>query len=177
MAHLWVRDGEVEWAVLPLDGDAMDLGAYPPRRLRERPGSGAGESPTLLMQTHGVGDAGWVLLAGPRSGVNVNGIPVLAGILALSDRDEIRVRGFGSLFFSTETLARVEPFPASDHKLFCPRCKQPIESGALAVRCPGCRVWHHQSADLPCWSYAPTCTLCPHPTEADARFRWTPEEL
>ena len=177
MAHLWVRDGEVEWAVLPLDGDAMDLSAYPPRPLRHSRADGAQESPVLLMRTVTAGDADWLLLSGPRGGASVNGMPVAAGIRALSDRDQVHVRGIGALFFSNETLARVEAFPGSDHKLFCPRCKQAIADGALSVRCPGCRVWHHQSDPLPCWTYAASCALCPHPTEANARFRWTPEDL
>ena len=99
------------------------------------------------------------------------------GIVALSDRDEIRPADGLPLFFSTETLARVEPFPASGARGFCPRCKQHIEPGTPAVRCPGCSLWYHMSDEFPCWTYAPQCSACPQETALDADFRWTPEDL
>jgi hypothetical protein len=99
------------------------------------------------------------------------------GLAVVRDRDEFFVAGGGSRFFSTETLARVEAFPGSAHPLFCPRCKQLVESQAPAVRCPQCRVWHHQAEELSCWTYAPTCGACPQLTDLAAGFQWTPLEL
>jgi hypothetical protein len=121
--------------------------------------------------------AGWALLAAPGSPVRVNGRSLTLGIHALRDRDEVAL-GAHRVFFSTEELARVVPFPGLAQPAFCPRCKQKIEPGVPAVSCPGCRAWHHQTEKFPCWSYAPTCALCQaQSTALDAGYTWTPEEL
>jgi len=97
----------------------------------------------------------------------------------LEDKDEIRTAGAGSLIFSTERRACVEPFPGMDRPAMCPRCGTEIEVNTPAVRCPGCGVWHHQNIDneLPCWTYAETCATCDQPTDLGTDFRWTPEGL
>ena len=95
----------------------------------------------------------------------------------VSDRDEIRIAGKRSLYFSTESLARVEEFSSTGQTLFCPRCKQEIELGSGAVKCPSCGVWHHQTDELNCWSYSEVCALCTQSTDLDAWFQWTPEDL
>jgi hypothetical protein len=105
----------------------------------------------------------------------VNGLPLRAGLRTLQDRDELRVPGLGPLYFSTERIARIEPLPTEPDALSCPRCRDRIAAGSPAVRCPGCGLWHHQTEDRPCWTYAETCALCPQPTAADAGYRWTPE--
>ncbi len=182
MAHLWMQDGEGAWGVLSLSGPELDLG-----RLEARVGGASGERPpggvpgpaapaAHLLRVPGE-PAEWLLLAAPRAGLSINGLPLRVGIRVLVDRDEIRIGSRGTVFFSTESLARSEPLPSSDRPLLCPRCRQAIGPGTQAVRCPQCGLWHHQSAELPCWTYAPTCALCPQGTELDAGFRWTPEEL
>jgi hypothetical protein len=109
------------------------------------------------------------------------------GARLLCDKDEIVVRVNGSpaalhCYFSTERQAEVVPFPGADGvEVRCARCRQPIEKGQMAVRCPnpGCGVWHHQDAEsnLLCWNYGAVCALCPHTTHLDGTFRWTPEDL
>jgi len=173
MAHLWMQDGEGAWGVLDLAGDQLDLG-----KLAARAGEAPEPSaPAGHLLEIAAAPAEWAVLAAPHDEVWVNGLPLQVGIHVLADRDEIRIGGSGSVFFSTERLAHCEPLPASDRALFCPRCRQPIEPGSPAVRCPQCALWHHQSTELPCWTYSPTCALCPQPTELDAGFRWTPEDL
>ena len=49
--------------------------------------------------------------------MRVNGLPLALGIRALNDRDEI-VAGVHRMFFSTEELARVMPFPVSRSQRF-----------------------------------------------------------
>jgi hypothetical protein len=93
------------------------------------------------------------------------------------DRDEILLHGVGRCYFSTETLARIEPLSEESATGCCPRCKQGMTAGEPAVRCPGCGVWHHQSDELPCWTYAERCAICGGSTALDAGFSWTPEEL
>ena len=122
-------------------------------------------------------EGGWLLLAERDANVWVNGLPVVTGLRALHDRDEARVGAATPLYFSTERLARPEPLPSTDRALACPRCKQEIKPASSAVCCPDCGVWHHESGELPCWTYDATCALCPQPTDTDAGFRWTPEEL
>lgn len=169
MAHLWISDEKGGWSAVPLDGGAVALTAHPPRRCGE---------PAPVELRHAVidGEAVWAVLAAPGAPVRVNGLAVTGGIRVLTDRDEIAVGGAGTVFFSAESLARVEPFPGAERTLFCPRCKLPVEPGAPAVRCPACSVWHHQSEELPCWTYAAACALCPQPTDLAGGFRWTPEE-
>lgn len=163
MAHLWfpesVDDGAAgaAWTLRPLDG-----------------GTALDADTRVMLSAAPDGDR-WVLLGAPA--VRVNGSPVDTGILVLRDRDEI-CAGAQRLFFSTEQLAVVAPYPGAVRPAFCPRCKLEIESGSPAVACPRCRVWHHQSDDLlPCWTYSGRCALCDQVTALDADFQWTPEEL
>ena len=116
----------------------------------------------------------WVLLADPGARARINGEPLALGIRVLRDRDEIVLGGARS-YFSTECLACVEPFPGAEVAVVCARCRQKIEPRSAAVRCPGCATWCHQTEDLPCWEYAPTCPLCSASTALDAGYRWEPE--
>lgn len=180
MAHLWVKDDGGEWAALPLEGEVYALSEGRPRRVEA---CADGESCAAVVLVRREGSArgargGWFVVAEPGARVKVNGRPVSAGLRALSDRDELAVAGVGLFYFSTETLAAVRTFAGAERGgAACPRCKQPLEEGASAVRCPQCGVWHHQTDELPCWTYAEVCALCPQPTALDAQFRWTPEEL
>jgi hypothetical protein len=104
-------------------------------------------------------------------------MPVPSGIRVLSHRDELRLTGVaGRAFFSLEGFARVDPFAGVEGSR-CPRCQQPIELETPAVCCPQCRVWHHESEEFSCWTYSATCALCNQPTEFEAGFRWTPDEV
>ena len=119
----------------------------------------------------------WTLLAGSATGVHINGVPLALGIRVLADKDEIRAAGH-RLFFSTEELARVVPFPGLAQPAFCPRCKQQIQPGDLAVCCPSCRAWSHQSEKFPCWTYDQSCALCQRQSTAlDAGFSFNPATL
>jgi hypothetical protein len=159
MAHLWMADRSASggWMPQTLDANVVVL---------------AGSARVLR---HASADAIEWVLVGPPS-LRVNGQPLDAGIRLLRDRDELRT-GAVRTFFSTESLAVVEAFPGDQRPTFCPRCKLAIEPGTPAVRCPQCRVWHHQSDDMPCWLYAERCTLCDQPTTLDAGFHWSPEAL
>lgn len=174
MAHLWVFDSENEWVARLLAGDAVVLAdAVGPEALTAQPAAEAAAR-VLLHRTVDPPNSWAVLTTEPR--LRVNGLPVPLGLAVLEDRDEIRVPGM-SAWFSTELLAQIEPFPESATRGHCPRCKQAIDAATLAVRCPLCGLWHHQSDELPCWEYAPTCAACAQDTALDAGFRWTPEGL
>jgi hypothetical protein len=180
MAHLWVAvPYNDDWAIVNLDGDAkavvLDGDAANPIRVRC---SSSDAGPVLIL---GAGreteQKTWVLLAREKAEVRVNGTRVLGGLRVLRDRDEIAVGG-SRLYFSTERLARVEPFAGPEERVVaCPRCKQPMEPGTPSVCCPGCGLWHHQTEDLPCWTYSAVCSMCSQKTDLDAGFGWTPEEL
>jgi hypothetical protein len=173
MPLLWI-DRDPAWAVLPLGELCVALTAD-----RERPACldpADGGIGALVVRMEQGGDV-WTLIAhhaGPP--VRVNGSPLLLGVRVLRDKDEIRIQG-SRFFFSTESQPHIEPFPGSAKTTFCPRCKEAIEKDSPAVRCPGCGVWHHQSEDLPCWTYDARCALCDQPSALDAGYRWTPEEL
>lgn len=176
MAHLWVKNETEQWAVLPLEAGAFTLTVSPPHPISTLLGENNVLASVLLLRTAGAQTV-WVLIAGSGTGVSVNGMPLATGIRVVVDRDEIRVPNADNFYFSTETLARVEEFLSSEQDLFCPRCKQEIESGSKAVKCPACGVWHHQTEELNCWTYSDGCALCAHPTDLNGSFRWTPEEL
>jgi hypothetical protein len=157
MAHLWTRESSAgEWSPVALIGDALDV------------------SPGMLLRRASVEPEVWVLVS--SSAVHVNGARLSAGIRILCDRDELRAGGHRS-FFSTESLAKIVPFPGADRPVFCARCKLEIAAGTPAVRCPRCTVWHHQTEQLPCWTYSPQCAICDQPSALDAGFVWSPEEL
>ena len=178
MAHLWVRDDDDQWAALPLNGGPVSLSVVPPKPF------GGGERPrpdreVLLMPAARSGQENWVLVSGDQRRTSVNGLPLALGLRILGDRDEIRVDGASTVFFSTESLARIEPYPGSAEPACCPRCRLDLKDGAPAVRCPQCRVWHHEDLadDLDCWSSEEHCALCPQATDLRAGFRWSPEDL
>jgi hypothetical protein len=185
VAHLWLIDPPDVWTILQLDHDAYALNVHPPAPVVF---GAAGFAPLAELAEHRryprsalvrapmLGGPGWALLAERPGEVHVNGLPVQAGVKVVADRDEIRFAGQPSMFFSTEALAKVAPFPGAAQPLFCPRCKQAIAAGTPSVQCPHCLVWHHQSDDLPCWTYATACSCCDQPTALDAGFAWTPED-
>ena len=177
MTHLWVKKDSDRWAVLPLEADVYLLTTNPPGPLRNLPGVDEAVSNVVLLCQKRAEENTWVLVAGRERDVRVNGEQMTLGACMVLDRDEIHIGGIGTLYFSTECLARIEVFPGSAESLYCPRCKQAVEEGNAVVRCPQCRTWYHKAEDLPCWSYAETCGLCPQPTDFEAGFRWTPEEL
>ena len=177
MAHLWTFSESGGWTPLSLGSASFAIVDGQPVRVSDL-AAGATEPPPLAIRHVGEGDnICWILVTRPEASVSVNGVAVALGITALADRDEIRAVGDSVLFFSTETLARVEPLPASVAGGFCPRCKQHIAADEPAVRCPACGLWHHESAAMPCWTYGPHCAACSQETTLDAGFRWTPEEL
>jgi hypothetical protein len=175
MAVLWAPDADGQWAALPLDdATSLDLSATPPRRLSRGPRAAGPAAPVVLVPASGTS---WALVWGPERRIRINGIPQAAGLRVLEDRDEIRIAGVGSVFFSTESLARVEPFPGADRPVPCARSKIPIEKGTPAVKCPRCGVWYLMTDDAPAWTYDAHCAFCPQPTALSAGFQWTPEEL
>jgi len=168
MAHLWVEgsstgNAEPEWLVQPLDGEA----AVP---------LPAARAAALLLSSRMPEGESWLIMTVVPSGVALNGAPLRTGIRTLADRDEIRIAGLGRVFFSSERLAQVQPFPGADRRVDCLRCAQEILPGTPAVCCPRCGRWMHMSDELPCWGYSETC-VCPQLTAFDAGYQWTPNGL
>jgi hypothetical protein len=178
MAHLWVQSGEaVHWAIIELATNAISLSNTSPKPLPAWSTAKESDLGVVLLCGRCRGQDAWIIVAQPGNEVRINGTRVASGMRVLADRDEIRVAGKKSLFFSTERLANVEAFPGIESTAYCPRCKQAIQLGRPSVKCPGCGVFYHQDEELPCWRYSETCALCPQATNMDAGFRWTPEEL
>jgi len=177
MAHLWMTDDGGEWNVLSLNGNDVDLTML---LSGEKPTTEAGPEAApraLLLREPSESSPGWLLVTTKGCRARVSGKSIATGIRRLVDRDEILLHGLGRCYFSTETLARIEPLTEEAATGCCPRCKQGMAVGQPAVRCPGCGVWHHQSDELPCWTYAERCAICGGSTALDAGFSWTPEEL
>ena len=174
MAHLWIQD-ECGWDAVALDGAQIGLAAVATRQAPGTAQAAAAETGAMLVRADVGGSKAWALITTPSADIRVNSRPVHAGLRVLADRDEILI-GDQIQYFSTETLAAVQPFPGTDRPVFCGRCRQQIEAGAPAVCCPNCGIWYNQSAELPCWTYSSKCTFCGHPTALDTGFTWTPEE-
>lgn len=176
MAHLWMQEETGEWVVVPLESDSIVLTGVPPRRLEAPLTADEMRGKAVISPFDEEGMSRWALVDHGES-VRVNGHPPAAGLRILEDRDEIRTAAGATSFFSTETRARVEPFPGADRPVHCPRCKLAIEPDTPAVKCPNCSIWHHESARYKCWTYAERCALCDQETALDASFRFTPEDL
>ncbi len=179
MAALWQQNEPHAWNRLELTAQYFGLRA-------------AGDSPVVeLPQAQSPGYAAllacypasnhrqqWALFdSGQAEAVLVNGEPMPAGLILLKKHDEILLGGRTRLYFSTEELPVVVPYPGGATPEFCARCHKPLVAGAPAVRCPSCGRWCDQTAERPCWTYGPACPLCGHPTAFDADLRWTPEHL
>ena len=176
MAHLWALDDRTGWQPILLDGQAFTLDEGRPLCVADLTIAARAGASIAIRRIDEASGAIWTLLTGPAAHVLINGNPVRHGIVVLADRDEIRL-GRSALFFSTEAPARVVAFPVDVARGCCPRCQQPVAQGEPAVKCPGCGLWHHASDELPCWSYADRCAVCPQHTRLDGALQWTPEEL
>jgi hypothetical protein len=124
---------------------------------------------------------GAALFVRPGLWVRVNGEPVLGGLRLLEHKDEI-LAGSARLCFSREAAPVVVRFSsAGQRNPVCPICRGPVREGMQAVQCPGCGRWFHQREAeddrpaKPCWTYAPTCRFCTHPTSFAAEAAWRPD--
>ncbi len=188
MASIWTQQNDEEggWAVTALDGDreTFFLTGDPQNPVSAQQSEGAEQSEgaaggdVCLLRRLGLsGTEAWTLVAPDGTSVSINGEPVILGMRVLRDRDEIRVGQREAVFFSTEQLAIVEDFPGIGKVAPCPRCKQHVDVGSRAVRCPRCSMWYHEEADLPCWTYDDVCSVCGRQTDLEMGFSWTPEDL
>lgn len=178
MAHLWIADPVGEWCVCPLSPPRVEFGSVRVDPV-EGPIDEAGARVTAgaLLHTPEPDPGAWLLIAPLHEPIAVNGLPLIGGVRLLDDRDEIRLPDGWSCFFSDEEPARMDPMPAAEKPMNCPRCRQAIAPGSPAVRCPSCGIWHHQQEGLECWTYSAACALCPQPTALNGGYRWTPAEL
>lgn len=119
-------------------------------------------------------DGGTFALVAARP-LALNGAAPLGGLAVLRDRDEIRTPSGARLYFSTEQLPVVEPYPGADEAR-CARCGDALRPGDAAVRCTGCGLWYHHGEES-CFAYAAACASCKAPTRLDAGFAWSPENI
>ena len=173
MPHLWVQLEDGGWGTTELDGRPIVVDGKARCGVRASLPGEPTETDAVLYP--GPDGRSWALLCGGASDARVNGQRVALGLRVLRDKDEIAA-GPACLFYSTERLCRVEPFPGQDAQVRCGRCQQPLAKGTPAVRCPNCDTWYHQADDLPCWTYTPTCSVCRWPTEMADAYQWHPED-
>jgi hypothetical protein len=170
MSRLWQEVSRQGWRTVPLPAGQV---------LR---GENLGLEGVALFGLAQGSDRGALLMAGPGVWVRVNGLPLLGGARVLDHKDEILLKE-GRLYFSLETTPTLTTFHLSegDRPPTCPVCRGPIKDGAAAVQCPGCGRWFHQTEAAegrpakPCWTYAPTCRFCSHPTAFAAEAAWRPD--
>lgn len=183
MAHLWIPADDAAWAILELDARPYDLDRSPPSPVSEEQ-LAPDDIPSRRRRQVWIVPAGdraggrWALVAGPHRRVWVNGVWLDLGLRLLEDRDQIRLDNGRSCYYSSEARARRTRYAGDGRAVQCPRCKQEITPGSIAVGCPHCGVWHHESEERPCWSDFPTCTHCGRQTTLeDAPFTWAPEGI
>jgi hypothetical protein len=188
MAQAWIRNlpNGAGWLAAVLRENCYAIGARGNAPLLAISASASPLDAPSLRQGRG---ESWLFLLPSGASAFVNGQRLSLGMRVLRDRDEILLPATlpadgtdaepQRIFFSTERLAIVEPFAGAARPVICSRCKQIIEVGQLAVRCPNgrCGLWHHESAEQPCWTYAEKCSNCDQATALDAGYRWTPEQL
>lgn len=114
-----------------------------------------------------------LLLVQDGAQVYLNGQQPLS-VSVLQDRDEIMFDRVYA-YYSAEVVAEIVPFAGAHETIFCARCKSALFQEGLAVQCPACRLWYHETEAQPCWSYASTC-ICAHPTTTGA-FVWQPPSM
>jgi LSD1 subclass zinc finger protein len=173
MASLWYQTGSGSWTPWLLDSAAVALG---PRLLPMTDDDGGAPS-ALLLCSRGAGPEQWLAMRVAARPLFVNGEPLVTGIRAISDRDELRLAGSERVFFSAEELPRIEPFTAGPREVLCPRCRRVITPGALTVRCGTCKTAFHQETDprFRCYTYGAACPVCARPTALTETYRWQPE--
>ena len=151
-------------------------GEWQPLTIPEAREEAALEVDGLRFLRFGAGnERGAALLLPPGVAARVNGCPVLGGLRVLEHKDEVTF-GRSRVFYSAESTPLVVVFCREDgsRSPTCPLCRGPVRDGDRAVQCPGCGRWFHQ-ADKPCWTYAPTCRFCNHPTALGGGAGWRPE--
>ena len=118
----------------------------------------------------------------PDVWVRVNGQAILGGLRVLEHKDEVLLSET-RLYFSMESnpIVAVYRLFENGRAPICPICRGPIRDGMQAVQCPGCGRWFHQldaegdRLAKTCWTYAPKCRFCSHPTAFDTESAWRPE--
>ncbi len=174
VAYLWQRHGgEWERRTLAADMCLADGGGAGGSGAQSR---GAAQVEIIRLVAGGTASLPWALVASPGAHVQVNGRAPVAGLRVLNDRDLISTVDGARYFFVSESQAGVETFPGAERHVFCGRCRQRLDPGSPAVCCPGCGIWYHQTADLPCWTYSERCVYCSRATALDAGSTWTPED-
>lgn len=180
MAHVFAlqENQSPPWGIIPLEGSDVYYLRGDPDCPVAVCADGSPPGPAYLMRHPGPnGQDTWLLFASGHENVSINGQRLDLAIRCLRHKDEVRL-GRSVLLFSLEEQAGVVSFPGIGKPCKCARCKQEILPGTPAVRCPNarCGVWHHQSQESPCWTYAETCAaLCGQPTSLEAGLQWVPE--
>lgn len=188
MPNLWIERDEKSWALLALDHDRYVIESSraghdgEPLTIRPAEPDEVVLPPKFELRRvpNNQQAADWALVG--AGDVAVNAVPVPIALRLLRDKDELRFGRRLRAFYSTESAAKVEPFPGPD-TVICARCRLPVDTDQPAVKCPNsdCGVWHHQIDDpgdeQPCWTFAETCGACMQPTDLSNGFRWTPSGL
>ncbi len=175
MGHVWIVNEKGVLAACPLDAGISQLTSNGPSALAVCKGLDDIAVPLLVRKQEFQGEERWLLLSKSPGRTRVNGMPVFNGVRMLNDRDLISLGDGHRVFYSSERIAQIEPYPGEDDSTCCVRCKLPLQPGKPAVRCPapGCGFWYHQI----CWDYRDQCANCGRPTAFDSGYQWSPSEL
>ena len=182
MAGIWNRNAAGGWRIAALDGEAYRLVGYPvqPEPIAAGASRSARPAPELHRCIISGREARVLLCARGGKVVWINGRALQTHVRHLQDQDSIRWRGADTFFFTYERLPVAELFAGRDEVTFCARCLLEIEPDRqLAVQCVTCDLFYHQDADagLECFTHAKECTQCSTPSDFNAGYRWSPEDL
>jgi len=155
------QEDQKEWKTIPLNADETELSAAQGRAVLVR----KVENEKRL----------WALMVSPGVVAHVNGERVLLGARVLNDHDAIHLAGQRRMFYSAQSAPVVAPY-SGKASIPCSRCRMDIRPGELAVQCPGCRLFYHQSEGSPCWLHSERCA-CEHPSSLEEENSWSPDEI
>lgn len=192
MAQFFVRNKDNgEWEPVPLQGRRSALVLDAEGNCSILSGTRGGEAHhgrllgVILASDDGNGPPGredYLLLIKPKpvAEILVNGDEDFqaTGFRSLQHQDELLIGARERFYFSTESPARIVPFPNDPAlaDMHCRRCKMLIEPGTPAVLC-ACSAWYHESPERPCFTYAETCAACGCSTDLSGALTWSPADL
>lgn len=178
MAFLFTRQG-AQLSAMELVRDRYLVGARPEAGVRVASGEEVGGSESIFALRRSRDASGrevWVLLAGGASPVQVNGRPLVAGLLVLAHRDALSFFGGGDasprrLAFSGEALSRAALY--SGEPVDCLLCLSEIVPGRDHAAACACGARFHVAPSQNCFTYG-DCVVCGARQALDGRLLWRP---
>jgi len=174
---IWILDQSRHWKPVGLKDGLISVGVSDGRAAVVSPDEGNAVASLIPYQDLN-GRRRCFLICRRGSHVRCKGLPILAGVRVLSDKDEIAL-GNGPearFYYSQESKPQIVPFEEGPRPTYCARSKARITQGTPAVQCPSCGLWYIETDEMPAYTYCgEPCVGCGRPTTTD--YSWAPDPL